>query len=44
MHLKNLVQHVKVVVEAKGNKVHLQHVLDTLFCMGKGLVYGTFQI
>jgi hypothetical protein len=24
MHLKNLLQHVKVVVEAKGNKVHLQ--------------------
>jgi hypothetical protein len=42
MHFLNLVQHVKVVVETKGNKVHLQHVLDTLFCIGEGLVYGTF--
>jgi hypothetical protein len=44
MHFKNLVQHVKVVVETKGNKVHLQHVLDTLFCIGKRLVCGTLQI
>jgi hypothetical protein len=36
------VQHIKVVVEAKDNKVDLQHVLNTLFCMGEGLVYGTF--
>jgi hypothetical protein len=42
MHLKKIMQHIKVVVEAKGNKVHLQHVLDTLFCIREGLVYGTF--
>jgi hypothetical protein len=42
MHFRKFVQHVKIVVEAKGNKVHLQHVLDTLFCIGEGLVYGTF--